>query len=137
MFKYLIILLFILNACNQTSKEPSPKVVKQQMVMAVMAIQSNLGAMQDSGYQAWTAQKAVDKLIPLLNTASQPITAQEKKYAQSGRGGIDLKYVKNNPTGANQIVLIADDDEQSIRVEGYGNDLETPIYTDEVQVSSY
>ena len=59
-------------------KTETPPNVKQQIVRAVESVEASLGNIQGSGYQKWALDKAVEKLVPLMNSAIIPLPGQPK-----------------------------------------------------------
>ena len=141
-------LSFLLVSCRQNSNKSKPKpVVKKSVInknveainlrsikMAVDIVEMTLGSMQDGGgYQEWTPKKAVEKLIPTLNSASIPMKGDPKIKGTAAK----IKYVTDKVTAAYQIVLIPNDEKQLIYIKAYGTDLTKPIYTKEIKVSKW
>ena len=144
----IIAMIFLIASCGQDSKKSKPKpVVKKTVInkniealnlrslkMAVDVVEMTLGSMQDGGgYQEWTPKKAVEKLIPTLNSASKPLPGEPKIQGTAAR----IKYVKDKVTEAYQIVLIPNDEKKLIYIKGYGKDLTKPVYSKEIKVSRY
>ena len=148
-FYGLVLALFcFLVSCGQDSNKSKPKpVVKKTVInknveamnlrsikMAVDVVEMTLGSMQDGGgYQEWTPKKAVEKLIPTLNSASKPLPGEPKMRGTAAR----IKYVKDKVTEAYQIVLTPNDEKKLIYIKGYGKDITNPAYTKEIKVSRY
>jgi len=126
----------VLMVCVPSSgeaKEP-PAYVKHQIMIAVESVAGTFGSMHNGGgYQRWTPQKAVDKLVPLMNSATAPGPGDSRLPGSAG----NITYVKDEVTGPWQIVLIALEKEQKIRVEGYAYDTSVPVYTKEIHVSEW
>ena len=139
--------LFIASCGQDSSKEKTKPIVKKpniklaveamnkrDIIMAVEVVEMTLGNMQGGGgYQEWTPKKAVDKLIPTLNSASRPLPGEPKLKGVAGK----IKYVKGKVTGAYQIVLIPNDKKQLIYIKGYGTDITKPVHTKEIKVSKW
>ena len=110
------------------------EVQKREIVRAVEIVEVTLGSMQDGGgYQKWTPGKAVEKLVPLLNSASAPMEGEPEPPGISGK----IRYVEGKVTAPWQIVLTADDKQKKIRVEGFGADTTQAVHTREIAVSEW
>ncbi len=103
-------------------------------MLAVESVDAALGSMQGGGrYQRWTPGKAVEELVPLMNSSMMPLPGEPELPGVAGK----IRYVKGKVTGPWQIVLIPDDGKGVIQVEGYGRDTSKPVYTKEVKVSEW
>ena len=48
-----------------------------------------------------------------------------------------IEFVKDPPTNPWQIVLIPDEKNSMVRIEGYGNDLEAPLISKRVKIPAW
>ena len=114
--------------------EMATEVMKQEIIRSVEVVDATLGSMQDGGgYQSWTPEKAVEKLVPLLNSANAPGEGEPDLPRSSSK----IRYVRDRVTASWQIVLIPDDKQKIIRVEGYGPDTTKAVYTKKIAVSEW
>jgi len=75
--------------------------------------------------QAPAPDQVAPQLLPLLNAATFDEDEYDPEAAEIRR---KIKYVKDKPTSPWQIVLIPSGADNGIRVEGYGEDVSTPLY---------
>ncbi len=68
-----------------------------------------------------------------MNAAQILLPEEEQQYRQAGiRPKEAIPYLLEKPTDSWQVVLIADEAQQKIRVEGYGKDLSQPLIVKEI-----
>jgi len=128
----ILIIVFVFSMIVGIACAESP-VVERQIMMAVESVPATLGSMQDAGYQRWTATTAAEKLVETLNADLTPLPGE---HILPGIGGA-LVYVTDAASAPWQIVLIPDDAAKTLRIEGYGNDVISPIYTKEIPVPEW
>ncbi|MBN2788589.1 MAG: hypothetical protein JXR69_00205 [Candidatus Delongbacteria bacterium] len=137
-----VVMFFVILSCGEnTGNKDNIKNVKNNLdaanlhkiKTAVDVVEMTLGSMQDSGYEEWTPKKAVDKLIPTLNSALTPFPGESGNKVEDPL----IKYVKDNATDLYQVVLIPDNEKRLIYIKGYGKDLKEPVYAKEIKVSKY
>ncbi len=136
----IVLLLLVLMAsvalCNKSPRQNviPPELVKREVLLAVEGVRATWGGMQDGGgYQSWTPEKAVEKLLPLLNSASEPVEGEPQHIGFGGK----IRYVRDEVTGPWQVVLIANNKKSIIRIEGYGPDISEPVYSNEIAVPKW
>lgn len=109
-----------------TSKVSSLK--QQELEAALLFLEGNLSSLGEVGYAEWTPTTAAAELVETMNASMVLLPEEEEDYRQAGiKPKEPIPYVLNQPTAAWQIVLIPDDAQQVIRVEAYGQELETPL----------
>jgi hypothetical protein len=146
----LTLLSLLLSACgNQDSASKKQEMHKmrvkhqqlgqhllsRELQMAVVMIESNVHNIQDGGgYQMWTASKMVDKLLILNQVAhANPDNRQNSMPSSMPR----ISYVKDKVKKPWQVVLVPDDHNKQIIIKAYGNDINHPVITRAVHVSTY
>lgn len=114
---------------------PLQQLDKIQLQNAVTMVQINLRNMQDGGgYQSWTPTKAVDKLVPLLNSAVSALPQNSDNPTTAAKV---ITYVKNKVVHAWQVVLIPLDDDSLILIKAYGKDTINPLIEQKIKVNKY
>ncbi len=131
-----LILVLTCTACGNSSPPAQQKVSplkKQELEKAVLYVEANLNALGDSGYVQWTPTTAVAQLVETMNAAQILLPEEEEEYRQAGiRLPEPIAYVMETPQEAWQVVLIADEEQQKIRVLGYGTNLTQPLVVKEI-----
>lgn len=132
-----------ISACQKSSDDAAPsagapasalpaQLARQQAQIALEMVEADLGAMQDGGgYQEWTAEKAIEQLVPLLNAAQAP------EPGEPPIPGPRFTYVKDAATGPWQVVIKLDEAQTGIAAAAYGTDTATPLATKAIAVSRY
>lgn len=124
-------------ACQKSSDNApaagmAANLIQRQAQIALDMVEADLGAMQDGGgYQAWSAQKAIDELVPALNAALLP------EPGEPPIPGPHFTYVKDTATGPWQVVIKLDDAQTGIVAAAYGSNTATPLATKSIAVSRY
>ncbi|MDH4071066.1 MAG: hypothetical protein OEV30_11670 [Ignavibacteria bacterium] len=134
----ILCLMVAVPACSRDAEKKQVEQMMDQMVhheinRAVDMVAPTLSQMQDAGYTSWTPGLAVEKLVPLMNAALAPEPGDD-----SGPGILDkIKYVSGKATSPYQIVLIPSEGNGTIRIEGYGAELDEPIVTRSITVPEF
>lgn len=102
---------------------------ERQAALAVEVVAANLDGMQDAGYRRWTAEQAVQELVPLLNAAQQPLPDEPTPV------GPVFTYVAGWATGPWQVAVRAVG--ENLHVEAYATDLARPLVTRTIAVAPY
>lgn len=129
----LVFLILLIPACGRKSaqEEMVDDLARTQIRQAVDGVEATLLDMQGGGgYQSWTPSNAVDRLVSTLNAATTPDPDAPQPTGVMGK----IRYVRDKPTEAYQIVLTPLESDGRIRVEGYAGDLTTPVYIKEIVV---
>lgn len=141
-FGLLGVFSLLLIGCGQDSadtkqqKKPTPKsdrqvgaqLLSRDLKMAVIFIEANVGNIQDGGgYQMWTASKMVDKLMKLHKPDNSNTGSQKSR----------ISYVKDKVHKPWQVVLIPDDANKQIIVKAYGDNINKPVITKKIHISTY
>jgi hypothetical protein len=130
-----------ISGCLGNSSEPSstPSTLKQQeLEQAIFFLEGNLGTLGDVGYAQWTPTTAAEELVTTMNASQVLLPEEEDEYRQAGIKPKEvIPYVLNQPTEAWQVVLVPDDTQQTIYVQGFGNDLETPLIEKDLPCCGY
>ncbi|MGK7872740.1 MAG: hypothetical protein AB4426_05325 [Xenococcaceae cyanobacterium] len=131
-----VMLALVYTGCGNSSQQDPQKVSplkKRELEQAIFYVEANLGALGDSGYVQWTPTTAVANLVETMNASQILLPEEEEEYRQAGiRPPKPIPYVIDKPKGAWQVVLIADEAQQKIRVLGYGTDLTEPLVVKEI-----
>ena len=131
-----LILVLACTACGNPAPPAQQKaspLKKQELEKAVLYVEANLNALGDSGYVQWTPTTAVAQLVETMNASGVLLPEEEEEYRQAGiRPPEPIPYVMETPQEAWQVVLIADEEQQKIRVLGYGTDLTQPLVVKEI-----
>jgi hypothetical protein len=80
------------------------------------------------GYGSRTPAEAVRHLVALMASASAPLPGEQPT------GGPGVEYVIDRPTGAWQVAVRVDA-EGNLAIDGYGADLERPLFSRRVPCS--
>jgi hypothetical protein len=116
-----------------TVNNPSPSLKQRQLENAVLAAETTFHSMLDAGYQQWTPTEAANELVVMLNSAQLLTPEEQAEYEQSGvRLKPVVSYEINRPSDEWQVVLIPDEEAQTIQIVGYGQDLETPLIQEDI-----
>jgi hypothetical protein len=130
--------LSFFSCSGNNTRNTVPTFTQQELAQAIFFLEGNLGSLSEAGYVQWTPTTAAAELVEIMNTSQILLPEEEEDYRQSGIQPKDpIPYVLNQPTAAWQIVLIADDAQQTIQVKAYGKDLETPLIERELPCCSY
>ena len=132
-----IISLSLCVACEEPSNNTqafSPK--KLQLEQAVSSVEMTLGSLGDVGYVQWTPTTAAEEVVNTLN-ASQVLLPEEAQYREAKIKPVTIPYILNKPTTNWQVVIIPDEDNSLIKVEGYGSNLEEPLLAKEIPCCSF
>ncbi|MGK7882154.1 MAG: hypothetical protein AB4060_18945 [Crocosphaera sp.] len=116
-------------ACGNSSEktqEVSPK--KLHLERAVLSVEMTLGAMGDSGYVQWTPTTAAEKAVDSLNASQVLVPGEEEQYREARMKPVTIPYTLNKATDKWQVVIIPDEENSTIKVEGYGSSLEEPLF---------
>lgn len=111
----------------QQSKQIKPQLEEREAMMAVEFAVANIDALQNSGgYQNWTAEKVVEKVVPLMNSAQAP--------APGVAAGAMARFVHvaERASGPWQVVIRAEGD--TVHVEAYGSSTDRPLETRSIRV---
>ena len=119
----------VAQAPNQTA-QLKPDLEHRQALLAVESVAANLDALQGgAGYQSWTAEKAAEQLIILLNSAQIPNPDSPKTL------GPTFVYVANQVSAPWQGVIKVDGD--ALQVEAYGSNTLEPVEKRRIPVNRY
>ena len=127
-------------ACSSSSTSENPKrfsFKQQQLSQAILSVEANLGSLTDAGYVSWTPTTAVAELAKSLNASQVLLPEEKEQYKAAKIRPVTIPYTINKPTGSWQVVLIPDDANQLIRVQGYGASLEQPLMTKKIPCCSF
>ncbi len=131
-----IVTLFICTACGNSAQPTAKKgssLKKRQLEEAIFYVETNLESLGEASYVQWTPTTAVANLAETMNAAQILLPEEEQQYRQAGiRPKEAIPYLLEKPTDSWQVVLIADEAQQKIRVEGYGKDLSQPLIVKEI-----
>ncbi len=110
---------------SQKTKAFSPKTL--QLEKAVISVEMTLGAMGDSGYVQWTPTTAAKQVVDTLNASQVLLPEEEEQYKQARIKPVTIPYTLNKATDKWQVVIIPDEENSTIKVEGYGSSLDQPL----------
>ena len=115
-------------ACEDPSEKThafSPK--KLHLEKAVASVEMTLGSMGDVGYMQWTPTTAAIEVVDSLNASQVLMPGEEEQYKEARIKPVSIPYTLNKATDKWQVVIIPDEDNSTIQVEGYGTNLEEPL----------
>jgi hypothetical protein len=131
------VLVYLMSGATSLGRSYAEEANRRRLQNAVWAAEANYGGLLDAGYIQWTPTTVAQQLVEILNAAQVPLaddpSHREVKLPPAPR----TKYVLGQPSGPWQVVLVADEPHQRVRVEGYGNDLEHPMMVKELVVMGY
>jgi hypothetical protein len=104
---------------RQEFERRKPDLERRQAIMAVEGVTANLDFIQGVGYQTWTAQRAAERLVALMNSAQVPMPGEPKVP------GRKFTYVSDTVTGPWQVVIKAEGD--ALMVAAYGSNTAQPV----------
>lgn len=137
-FPLTIIPLSLCVACEKSSNNTqavSPK--KLQLEQAVSSVEMTLGSLGDVGYVQWTPTTAAEELVNTLNASQVLLPEEEEQYREARIKPVTIPYSLNQPTTNWQVVIIPDEANSLIKVEGYGSNLEEPLLAKEIPCCSF
>lgn len=123
--------LFSLSLCvacgdsSTPSQTFSPK--KLYLEKAVASVEMTLSAMGDSGYVQWTPTTAAEQAVNSLNASQVLVPGEEEQYREAKLKPVTIPFTLNKATDKWQVVIIPDEENSTIEIEGYGSNLEEPL----------
>lgn len=123
-----LISLSLCVACEDSSEKTqafSPK--KLHLEKAVASVEMTLGAMGDVGYTQWTPTTAAQQVVDSLNASQVLLPGEEEQYKEARIKPVTIPYTLNKATDKWQVVIIPDEENSTIKVEGYGTNLDEPL----------
>ncbi len=115
-------------ACEDSSEKTqgfSPK--KLHLEKAFLSVEMTLSAMGDSGYVQWTPTTAAAEAVDSLNASQVLVPGEEEQYKEARIKPVTIPYTLNKATDKWQVVIIPDEENSTIKVEGYGSNLDEPL----------
>jgi len=126
------------NSSDVPTSNKLAQLKQQDLESAILFAESNLESLTGVGYAEWTPTTAAEELVITMN-ASQMLLPEEQAEFQDAdiKPKEGIPYVLNEPTDSWQVVVVPDDTNQMIHIQGFGQDLETPLIEQEVPCCSY
>ncbi len=133
---YLSLTLISLSLCvackdsSQKQKASSPK--KLHLEKAVASVEMTLGSIGDVGYTQWTPTTAAAEVVDSLNASQVLMPGEEEQYKEARIKPVTIPYTLNKATDQWQVVIIPNEENSTIKVEGYGTNLDEPLFVKSV-----
>jgi len=139
----IISLAFLIAACGGEPTQTDPahglrrakseldRIHHEHLKMAVDSVEHTLASMQETGYQEWIPSTTVPRLVETMNAANIAMPGEPKPP------GPKMTYVAGSATGKWQVVLIPDDANSTIKLQGFDENLDTPFVEKTITVSRY
>lgn len=96
-----------------------------------MSVEGVYEGIYSAGYVRYTASQLASMMISSGNAAQAAGPQDQPPSGGRPAAPKPVPYVLGRPTGPWQIVVVPNDDRNVVRVELYGNDLNTPMKTAE------
>ena len=128
-FPLTLISLSLCVGCEDSSEKTqvfSPK--KLHLEKAVASVEMTLGSMGDVGYVQWTPTTAAIEVVDSLNASQVLVPGEEEQYKEARIKPVTIPYTLNKVTDKWQVVIIPDEANSTIKIEGYGSNLDEPLF---------